>query len=51
MRARLLPWWPALSEIYGIRPPDVGLYSLAELQGYVDSLIERAEAMRRHAAR
>ena len=45
MRAALLPWWPALSEVYGIHPPDVGLYSLAELEQYIDALQERADRL------
>lgn len=43
MRAALLPLWPALSSRFGIRPVDVGLYSIAELNQYVWSLQEEAE--------
>lgn len=47
MRAALLPWWPALSRTYGVRPIDVGRYSAAELRQYVWDLEDEAEQTRR----
>lgn len=38
MRAALLGVWPALSECYGIRPVDLPLYSMAEINKYVEEL-------------
>lgn len=42
MRAWLLPWWPALNEVYGITPMNFHRYSVAELNRHVEVLIERS---------
>lgn len=46
MRAWLLPWLPALARTFGIRAPDIGLYSVAELNEYVEDLLREAEQIR-----
>lgn len=47
MRAALLESWPGLTLHFGIRPPDVGAYSVPELNRYVEALAEiDAEARR-----
>jgi hypothetical protein len=49
VRAALLESWPGLTHYFGIRPPDVGAYSVAELERYVDALREIDAEARRHA--
>ena len=50
MRAALHESWPGLSLHFGIRPPDVGLYSTAELSRYVEALRQIDQDARRASA-
>ena len=47
MRAAVLPWLPALTETYGIKPWEIPRLSVAELNRYARDLNERAEAAAR----
>jgi hypothetical protein len=40
--------WPGLSHHFGIRPVDVGAYSLVELERYLVALQEINDEIRRH---
>jgi hypothetical protein len=48
VRAALLESWPGLTHYFGIRPLDVGAYSLPELDRYVAALAEIDAEAHRH---
>jgi len=51
LRARLIPHWPALSEIWGLHPFDFDRLSAAEWASYMDAFEEKAYQARRQQAR